>query len=204
MKLYNNRPSPYGRKVLVVAHEKQLLDRIEVIQLDPWSDPPELVAATPLGKVPALITDNNTLITESTLIAEYFDGIGPGAKLLGTDRLSTLRQTALAQGLIDAASALMIERRRPVDRQWEAWSVRQRRAIERTLTKTTMPDSFDLAGITLACGLAYLDFRLTEIAWRSFHPDLAGWLDEVAQRPSMQATRANSVPMESEFAPVLL
>jgi len=61
MKLYNNRPSPYGRKVLVVAHEKQLLDRIEVIQLDPWSDPPELVAATPLGKVPALITDDNTL-----------------------------------------------------------------------------------------------------------------------------------------------
>jgi glutathione S-transferase len=95
MKLYNNRPSPYGRKVLVVAHEKQLLDRIEVIQLDPWSDPPELVAATPLGKVPALITDDNTLITESTLIAEYFDGIGPGAKLLGTDRLSTLRQLRL-------------------------------------------------------------------------------------------------------------
>jgi glutathione S-transferase len=93
MRLYNNRPSPYGRKVLVVAHEKQLLDRIEVIQLDPWSDPPELVAATRLGKAPALITDDGTLITESTLIAEYFDAIGPGAKLLNADRLSTLRRT---------------------------------------------------------------------------------------------------------------
>lgn len=189
MRLYNNRPSPYGRKVLVVAHEKQLLDRIEVIQLDPWSDPPELVAATPLGKVPALITDDGTLITKSALIAEYFDAIGPGAKLLDADRLSTLRRTALAQGLIDAAFALVIERRRPVDRQWEAWSLRQEQAIERTLMKTTAPDSFDLAGITLACGLAYLDFRLMEIAWRSFRPDLAGWLDEVAQRPSMRATK---------------
>jgi glutathione S-transferase len=189
MKLYNNRPSPYGRKVLVVAYEKQLADRIEVIQLDPWSDPPELVAATPLGKVPALISNDNTLITESTLIAEYFDAIGSGTKLLGADRLSTLKQTALAQGLIDAAFALVIERRRPVDRQWEAWTARQRRAIERTLTKTAMPASFDLAGITLACGLAYLDFRLAEIAWRSFRSDLAGWLDEVAQRPSMQATK---------------
>ena len=28
MKLYNNRPSPYGRKVLIVAHEKALLERI--------------------------------------------------------------------------------------------------------------------------------------------------------------------------------
>jgi glutathione S-transferase len=155
MKLYNNRPSPYGRKVLVVAHEKQLLDRIEVIQLDPWSDPPELIAATPLGKVPALITDDGTLFTESTLIAEYFDGIGSGPNLFGEDRLSTLRRTALAQGLIDAAFALVIERRRPVERQWEAWSARQRRTIERTLTQTTTPESFDLTGVTLACGLAY-------------------------------------------------
>ncbi|MFY9699042.1 MAG: hypothetical protein WAK34_12120 [Rhodoplanes sp.] len=84
---------------------------------------------------------------------------------------------------------MAIERCRPVDRQWGAWSLRQERAIERTLTKTTAPDSFDLAGITLACGLAYLDFRLMEIAWRSFRPDLAGWLDEVAQRPSMRATK---------------
>ena len=92
MRLYNSRPSPCGRKVLVV-HEKHLLDRIEVIQLDPWSDPPERVAATPSGKVPALITDDGTLITESTLIAEYFDAIGPRAKLLNADRRSTLRRT---------------------------------------------------------------------------------------------------------------
>jgi len=113
MRLSNNRPSPYGRQVLVVAHEKQLLDRIKVIQIDPWSDPPELVAITPLGKVPAFVTDDGMLVTESTLIAEYFDTIGSGAGLLGADRLSTLRQTALAQGLIDAAFAMVVERRRP-------------------------------------------------------------------------------------------
>ena len=189
MRLYNNRPSPYGRKVLVVAHEKQLLDRINVIQIDPWSDPPELVAITPLGKVPAFVTDDGMLVTESTLIAEYFDAIGSGAGLLGANRLSTLRRTALAQGLIDAAFALVVERRRPADRQWEAWSARQEQAIERTLRKVTAPGVFDLADITLACGLAYLDFRLPELAWHSLRPDLARWLDDVAQRPSMQATR---------------
>lgn len=112
-----------------------------------------------------------------------------GAGLLGADRLSTLRQTALAQGLIDAAFAMVVERRRPADRQWEAWSARQGRAIDRTLRKVTAPGVFDLAGITLACGLAYLDFRLPELAWRSLRPDLARWLDDVAQRPSMQATK---------------
>jgi glutathione S-transferase len=190
MKLYNNRPSPYGRKVLVAAHEKQLLERIDVIQLDPWSDPLELLATTPLGKVPAFITDDDILITESTLIAEYFDVIGSGTLcLLGADRLSTLRRTALAQGLIDAAFALVIERRRPANRQWEEWSARQGRVIERTLATVPTPDSFDLAGITLACGLAYIDFRLPEFAWRSLRPDLAFWLEEAAQRPSMQATK---------------
>jgi glutathione S-transferase len=34
MKLYNNRPSPYGRKVLIAAHEKSLMKRITLFQID--------------------------------------------------------------------------------------------------------------------------------------------------------------------------
>jgi glutathione S-transferase len=49
-------------------------------------------------------------------------------------------------------------------------------------------DRFDLGDITLASALAYLDFRLPEIAWRCAHRTLAAWLDEVGRRPSMQAT----------------
>ena len=44
MKLYNNRPSPYGRKVLIAAHEKSLMERITLLQIDPWSDPSALLA----------------------------------------------------------------------------------------------------------------------------------------------------------------
>ena len=95
----------------------------------------------------------------------------------------------LPRGLIDAEFGLVIERRRPADRPWEAWIARQWRAIERTLAATALPARFDLAGITLACGLAYLDFRLSESNWRARRPDLAAWLEQVAQRPSMQATK---------------
>jgi glutathione S-transferase len=49
-------------------------------------------------------------------------------------------------------------------------------------------DRFDLGDISLACALAYLDFRLPEIAWRCAHRPLAVWLDGVGRRPSMQAT----------------
>ena len=190
MKLYYIRPSPYGRKVMVVAHEKGLLDRIEAIQIDPWVDPPELLAVTPIGKVPVLVTDEGGVITESAIIGEYLDGIGSGPRLIQGDRISVLARAAVAQGLTDAAFAIVIERRRPAERQWTSWIDRQRRAVERTLASVRKPDGgrFDLGDITLACGLAYLDFRLPEIEWRRAYPPLAEWLDEIGRRPSMQAT----------------
>jgi glutathione S-transferase len=190
MKLYSNRPSPYGRKVLAVIHEKQLVDRVEIIQIDPWTDPPDLLAATPIGKVPALLTDTGLLLTESTTISEYLDEIGSGNSLTGGDRWDVLARVGIAQGLIDAAFGTVLERRRPPERQWPDWVGRLGRAIDRTLSRTAPPwHRFDLGDISLACGLAYLDFRLPEVDWRSRCPELAAWLDEVNSRPSMQATK---------------
>lgn len=191
MKLYFNKPSPYARKVLVTAHEKRLMDRLELVDVDPWKDPPALLADTPVGKVPALVADDGLLMTESTTICEYLDAAGAGASLVGKDRWEVLSRCGLAQGLIDAAFGTVIERRRPSERQWPDWIARQRRAIDRALAVfKTAPGRFDLGDISLACGLAYLDFRLPEIPWRQDHPALAGWLDEAKRRSSMQATVA--------------
>ena len=101
-----------------------------------------------------------------------------------------MSRSGLFQGLIDAAFISVIERRRPKDRQWDDWIDRQQRAIARTLavTKTPPAGRFDLGDISLACGLAYLDFRLPHLEWRSQYPDLASWLDGVLDRPSMVAT----------------
>jgi glutathione S-transferase len=189
MRLYNNRPSPYGRKVLIAAHEKSLMKRITLFQTDPWSDPSALLAVTPIGKVPALVTDDGAVITDSTIISEYFDAVGHGRALIGADRFEVMARVALMQGLIDAAFATVIERRRPAERRWDDWVSRQHRAIARTLDIVApVDDRFDLGDIALACALAYLDFRLPEIVWRCAHRTLAAWLDEVGRRPSMQAT----------------
>lgn len=51
-------------------------------------------------------------------------------------------------------------------------------------------EAFDVGDISLACALAYLDFRLADVTWRERRPDLARWLDRINQRPSMVATRA--------------
>lgn len=191
MKLYFNKPSPYARKVRVVIHEKQLAERIDWREVDPWADPPELLAASPVGKVPALVADDGTLFTESNTISEYLDHVGSGPALLGGDRFAVLARAALAQGLIDAAFGTVIERRRPAERQWSEWSDRLRRAVDRTFPRLTVDTGrFDLGDISTACALAYLDFRLPEIAWRASHPRLAAWLDTANRRPSMVATAA--------------
>lgn len=191
MKLYFNKPSPYARKVRVVVHEKQLVGRIDWQEVDPWADPPSLLAATPIGKVPALVTGDGMLITESSTIAEYLDGVGSGASLLAGNRMEVLSRAALAQGLIDAAFGIVIERRRPAERQWSGWLERLRRAVDRTLPHIKVEaERFDLGDISMACALAYLDFRLPEIAWRDSHLLLAAWLDTANRRPSMVATAA--------------
>jgi glutathione S-transferase len=130
------------------------------------------------------------LITESTTICAYLDGLSRGRRLINGDRTRVMARVALAQGVIDAAFGTVIERRRPAERQWSEWIDRQRRAIERTLVRIIPGgERFDLGDIALACGLAYLDFRLPEVAWRRAHPPLAAWLDHVSQRVSMQATQ---------------
>lgn len=192
MKLYYNRPSPYARKVLVTAHECGLIDRIALLDTDPWKDPPELLAANPIAKVPALVLDDGTVLTESLIICDHLDGL-TGGRLSGG--LPVAVRAGLAQGLIDAAFGTVIERRRPGERQWDEWIARLRRAVERTLERVEPAgdrfdaERFDLGDIGLACGLAYLDFRLPEIGWRAAHPALAAWLDRVSARPSMTATK---------------
>lgn len=190
MKLYFNKPSPYARKVRIAAHETSLMDRLELQECDPWTDPPELLAANPLAKVPALVTDDGILITESTSICLFLNECA-GNKLVGGDPWRVMARAGLAQGVIDAAFTIVIEGRRPPAQRSAEWIARQHRAIERTLPRLTAAEvRFDLGDITLACALAYMDFRLPEIAWRAARVDLATWLDRVNDRPSMRATAA--------------
>ena len=191
MKLYLNPPSPYARKVVVVAHEVGLAGKIEVLKFDPWIDPPMLVDATPLCKVPALVDGDGSLIVESGTIAEFLMDRAGQPLPAGPARFEVLARAAVAHGMMDAAFISVIEKRRPQEKQWQGWIDRQYRALTRTLPIIAVPPSgrFDLGDITLACTLAYLDFRVGNLGWREIRADLADWLDSVSDRPSMVASK---------------
>ena len=61
MKLYITAPSPFARKVRIVAREKGLSDRIEEIATDPYADAPDLFASNPIVQVPALIAADGAM-----------------------------------------------------------------------------------------------------------------------------------------------
>lgn len=190
MKIFINTASPYVRRALIAAHEKNLANAIETIEINPWIDPEDLHANTPIGRLPALVLDDGSVLVESLIIAEYFNEIGEGPDLMGANKFETLARAGIAQGIIDSTYLSVIEGRRPEEKRWPELVARHGRVLERTIATASTSDSgFDLGDITLVAALGYLDFRLPENPWRQVRPDLAAWLDGHASRPSVQATK---------------
>lgn len=188
--------SPYARKVRVVAAERGLLDDISTVHANPHQRPPELVAANPLSKVPTLVADDGTVHIDSLSICFYLDSLGdhpPLVDIAGPSRWSVLHRHALANGVMDCAVIRRVESQLASEPDREAWMDRQRQTIERTLDRFEETIGEWAGGIavdtlTLACALAYLDFRFPDEGWRDKRAAMATWYDEVSQRASFRAT----------------
>lgn len=196
MQLFHSPTSPFVRKVLVTAHETGLAARIELLPANPWEQPPALTAINPLGKVPALITDDRAILYDSPVICEYLDSLHDGARLVpesGAQRWQVLRIQALADGILDAAVLRRLEHLRPAELQSSDWLALQAAAIGRGLDALdreagSWDGAADLGRITAACALGYLDFRFGDEDWRTGRESLRGWYERFRQRPSMTAT----------------
>ncbi len=198
MKLYWSPASPYARKVRAVTHEKGLTDRVEEIVVDAFSDPAELVAANPLGKVPTLIGADGETLFDSALICAYLDANpdGTGASLCpssGPERWSVLKGEALADGVMDLGLGLTLERRKPEGERSPTSAARWRAQLTRSIDAMMpeirrLPPQITLAHLAIACALGYLDFRHPDFAWRDGRAGLTAWHEDLAGRPSLAAT----------------
>ncbi len=195
MKLHNSPTSPFVRKVLIAAHERGLADQIELTGPQTMENG-ELRAENPLEKVPALVLDDGTALYDSLVIVSYLDGLGSGPQLIPGDhaaRTTVLRRHALADGIMEAGVASVMETRRPDDKIWSDAINRQRGKIQRAIDALegeieAMGDAVDLSTISTGAALGYVDFRLGDLGWRDGHPKLAAWYEPFAKRPSMVGT----------------
>jgi glutathione S-transferase len=200
MKLRYSPTSPYVRKVIVLAMETGLNDRIERIPeaVSPTKPNAAVAAENPLTKLPTLMTDDGIVLFDSPVICEYLDSLHNGPKLFpptGKARWVALRQQALGDGILDAALLARYESIRPQEFQWSEWMAGQMRklrgglaALDGKVGEGALAGPLNIGQITVGCMLGYLDFRYASENWRDKHKALAGWYAEFSKRPSMQAT----------------
>jgi glutathione S-transferase len=133
MKLYHAKQSPFARRVRVLVRERRSLSRLDEIATAPWDSPAELLAVYTTWKVPALVLDDGTTLTESALIATHLDGLGDAAPLLPGAAMTRLLQAwGLAEGLTAAAWLVGVEARRDEAQRSRAWLACQRDAMRTT------------------------------------------------------------------------
>ncbi len=197
MKLYYSPSSPFVRKVLVVAGEVGLLDRIELLHSRTtltYRDP-DIVSENPMGQVPTFFDDDGTVLADSRVICEYLDSLGGGGLFpSGHRRWAVLMDQSSADGLLDAALLARIETVvRPEEKRWPDGRAGQMGKIQSVLDHFesragTLAERVDIGTISLACALSYLDYRFGTLDWRSGRSRLADWYNGFAERPAMAAT----------------
>lgn len=198
MKLIGSRTSPYVRKVRVFLSEKQR--DAEFVEENVWAATTGIGRHNPLGKIPVLVLDDGTSLYDSSVITDYLDTLSAPALIpaSGLQRALARRSESLADGICDAAVAIVLERRREPSRQDAATMDRARSkidagvaAVEAHLAGRDWLDGAGpgLADIATGCALFYLEFRLPEIDWRARHASLRRWAERLEARPSFASTR---------------
>lgn len=189
MKLLASLTSPYGRKLRILATELGL--DLPLVETTPLDDPATLLAANPLGKVPALVLDDGSVIVDSPVIAAWLLAQVPGQTLLptgGPAHWQGLTTEALADGILDAAIVLRFNAVQGVTSG--LWLDRQYRAIDRALSVLAGrigESGFGDICIVIAC--EYLDLRFPQIDWRTANPALAELRNDLGETPAFAATR---------------
>jgi glutathione S-transferase len=196
MKLHWSPRSPFVRKVMIVAHERGLADRLTCVRTIAATAKPhaELMKDNPLSKIPTLVLDDGTVLYDSPVICEYLDSL-EGAKLFprpGKARLTALRRQALGDGFLEMMVLLRDELMRevPSDRHIASTAVRKAAILDsleheaESMTRTP----FGIGHIAIGCALSYLDFRFGDEDWRRGHLHLANWHAAFSARPSVRAT----------------
>lgn len=199
MKLLGTNTSPYVRKARLVFLEKEITHDYVV---HPPREPGSLVArVNPLGRIPALILDDETCVFDSPVICEYADSLNDAPILIPRDdalvRMRVKRWEALTDGIMDSAVAARNENMRPAEKQEPGNISLHNNAITRALAFASGQmgnrewcegSAVTLGDLALVSALIYLDLRQPERDWRGSHPNLAAWFDRMNARPSVRTS----------------
>ena len=178
MKLIGSYTSPFVRKISILLLEKGIT--FEFVNELPYNADSGVARYNPLGKVPALVTDEGEYWFDSPIIAEYIELLDIAPAMLPREPLAALKR----------------EKARPAAQQSETELLRQREKITRSLDMlegylaegTLKTDTVNLATIAIACAVGYLNFRRVAPGWCVDRPRLVKLVETLFQRESFART----------------
>lgn len=196
MRLFYSTTSPYARLVHLALREKGV--KFELVAADPWADDAALREVNPATRVPTLLLDDGTALTESLLILAWLDREFPRPALFGDAR--SMERAGLAMAVIDAAVHTIITRKvtapapfddTPIGLRRRRTMVEAVRRLEQAVQQhcagaAAAQPTLDVLAATVATD--YLDLRFAHAPWRVDTPALDAWLADVRRRPAFADT----------------
>lgn len=201
MKLLWSSRSPFVRKVVVVAHELGIADRItlERVNVTAKETNAEVMRFNPLNKIPTLLRDDGSVMIDSPVIAEYLDETYGSGELFPRDparRWRVRRLHALGDGIMNFNISRLGEKGRgeqASDAFMAAFRAKTSATLDVLEQETDGLAPLTIGSIAVAVALAHLDFRFAEDAWRDRRPNLKAWHARFAERPSMRLTEPEDI-----------
>lgn len=190
MKLLYTPNSPYARIARVCALENAVV--AEPLQVAIRDAADVILGFTPTGKVPALVLEDERVLSDSHLICEYFDSIGRGGFTAHVADIEGRCLEGLVSGFLDGIAVCVRETRRTQSEQspglLQLEHERLRRCVEYFERHWDVDSArLNFASVALASALELVDMRL-QTGWRSMCPKLCCWFDEISKSPSLRAT----------------
>ncbi len=192
--------SPFVRRVATTLELYDMAFEHRPLQ-HTGEDVPTLRKSSPIGRVPALILDDEQVLIESAAILDYLDReVGPARSLTpvsGMERNRALSLLGIATGAIEKAIATAYEIRfRPEDKRHQPWVERcedQARGGFEYLDNELdgdwfLGDKMSQVDVTVAIGWQFMGIGTKELQASINAPRIDALLGRMADMPAMQKT----------------
>jgi glutathione S-transferase len=203
MQLYDGGRAPSPRRVRIFLAEKGIEVPLVPVDLGKMEQKnADFLKINPMARVPVLVLDDGTVISETMAISRYFEALHPEPNLLGRDALETAKiemwNRRIEHGLYTYVQAV-VRHTHPAMVEWEkpqvaAWAEANKPRVfeflevfDRELAgrRFAALDRFTVADIT---GLVSMDFmKPAKLTLPENMKNVRRWYEEISARPTAKA-----------------
>jgi glutathione S-transferase len=192
-RLFYSVGSPYARICRMALREGGLAARAQEVATTLRDPSAPVLSHSPVGRVPALVLEDGTTLTETTLVLGWLDRLGSRPAMLPADAAG-LAAYGRVLGLLDGVAVWNRELRRPPHERSPsviALEVVRAGRIADALEHVVEAGAYatvDAGFLALAAVLGYAERRHTVWAWREGRPSLEEWFAHASRRAAFCET----------------